>query len=311
MKSLAKLSDTNIPLKNGAEIPAIGFGTLIPNLDDTVHATKAALEIGFRQFDCAERYRNEEAVGEAFQEVLQKGGVKREEIFVGTKLWNNNHRPERVKPAFKASLKALRLDHVDLYLIHTPFAFQPGAEQDPRDERGKVIYDHGVTLMDTWGALERLVEEGKCRAIGLADVNLERLQEVDRSARIRPAAVQVESHPYNPQWELLEYCKQSGIVFFAFAPLGHSFEPRLLDNPVIKNVASQAGMSPAQACIAWGVQRGTAILTTSTKVNHLKESFAAAFLPESAVKEISAIQTRYRFNTVVETGVPGFIPRKA
>ncbi|HSL03959.1 MAG TPA: aldo/keto reductase [Nitrospiraceae bacterium] len=309
MKNLAKLSDTNIPMKNGAEIPALGFGTLIPNIDDTVRATKAALEIGFRQFDCAERYRNEEAVGEAFQEVLGKGGVKREEIFVGTKLWNNNHRPERVKPAFGASLRALRVDYVDLYLIHTPFAFQPGAEQDPRDERGEVIYDHGVTLLDTWGALEQLVEEGKCGAIGLADVNLEQLREVDGSARIRPAVVQVESHPYLPQWELLEFCKQSGIVFLAFAPLGHSFEPKLLDDPVIKNVASRAGMSPAQVCIAWGVQRGTAILTTSTKVNHLRESLEASFLSESAINEISAIQTRYRFNRVVETGVPGFIPR--
>src|SRR6516225_1312261 len=243
MESLTKLSDTKMPLRNGAEIPAIGFGTLIPNLDDTVRTTKAALEIGYRQFDCAERYRNEEAVGEAFHEVLWNGGVKREEIFIGTKLWNNNHRPERVKPAFEASLKALRIDYVDLYLIHTPFAFQPGTEQDPRDERGEVIYDHGVTLLDTWGALERLVEEGKCGTIGLADVNVERLQEVDRSARIRPAVVQVESHPYHPQWELLEYCKQSGTVFLAFAPLGHSFEPRLLDDPVIRNVASQAGVS--------------------------------------------------------------------
>ena len=309
MKSLAKLSDTNMRMNNGAEIPALGFGTLIANLDDTVRATKAALEMGFRQFDCAERYRNEEAVGEAFQEVLQKGGVKRKEIFIGTKLWNNNHRPERVKPAFEASLRALRIDYLDLFLIHTPFAFQPGAEQDPRDEGGEVIYDHGVTLLDTWGALERLVDEGKCGAIGLADVNLERLQEVARSARIRPAVVQVESHPYHPQWELLEYCKQSGIVFLAFAPLGHSFEPRLIDDPIIKNVASQAGVSTAQVCIAWAVQRGTAVLTTSTKVNHLQESFEASFLAENAIHEINAIQTRYRFNQVVDTGVPGFIPR--
>jgi len=309
MKSLAKLSDTNMPLNNGAEIPALGFGTLIPKLDDTVRATKAALEIGFRQFDCAERYRNEEAVGEAFYEVLQKGGVKRDEIFIGTKLWNNNHRPERVKPAFEASLKALRVDYVELYLIHTPFAFQPGAEQDPRNEKGEVIYDHGVSLLDTWGALEQLVDEGKCRAIGLADVTLEKLQEVARSARIRPAVVQVESHPYHPQWEMLDYCKQSGVVFQAFAPLGHSSEPKLLDDPVIKKVASQAGRSAGQVCIAWAVQCGTSVLTTSTKENHLNESFEAAFLPESAIKEISAIPTRYQFNKVVETGVPGFIPR--
>jgi alcohol dehydrogenase (NADP+) len=109
---------------------------------------------------------------------------------------NNHHRPERVKPAFEASLKRLQLDYVDLYLIHTPFAFQPGDEQDPRDESGKVIYDDGVTLLDTWGALESLVDEGRCKAIGLSDVNVEKAKEIFESARIKPAVVHVESHPY-------------------------------------------------------------------------------------------------------------------
>src|SRR6202795_1878986 len=130
-----------IPLNNGTgAIPALGFGTLIPDPVATRTATKAALETGFRAFDAAERYRNEKEVGEALQEVFKAGKIKREEVFVATKLWNNNHRPERVKPAFEASLKRLQLDYVDLYLVHTPFAFQPGDEQDPRDANGNVIY---------------------------------------------------------------------------------------------------------------------------------------------------------------------------
>src|SRR5947209_19229306 len=170
---------TKIPLNNGSgAIPALGFGTLIPDPVATKTATKVALEAGFRQLDASERYRNEKEVGEAMQEVFRAGKIKREEVFVGTKLWNNNHRPERVKPAFEASLKKLQLDHVDLYLIHTPFAFRPGDEQDPRDANGNVIYDKGVTLLDTWGALERLVNEGKCRAIGLSDVSLEQVKEI-------------------------------------------------------------------------------------------------------------------------------------
>jgi hypothetical protein len=112
-------------------------------------ATKAALEAGFRQLDAAERYRNEKEVGEAMQEVFEAGKIKREDVFIATKLWNNNHRPERAKTAFEASLKKLQLDYVDLYLIHTPFAFQPGDEQDPRDANGNVIYDKGITLQDT------------------------------------------------------------------------------------------------------------------------------------------------------------------
>ncbi len=296
-------------MSSGAEIPALGFGTLIPDLGDTVRATKAALETGFRHLDCVERYRNEKAVGEALQSVLQGATVKRDDVFIGTKLWNNHHRPERVKPAFEASLKSLRLDHVDIYMIHTPFAFLPSDEQDPRDEKGQVIYDQGVTLNETWGAMEMLVDEGKVMSIGLSDCSLEHVQGIVNSARIRPVVVQVESHPYLPQSELLQYCKGANIVLLAFAALGHSSTPRLLDDPVITKVAAETGMTPAQACIAWGVQRGTAILTTSKNPEHIRESFDISALPESAMTDINGITTRYRFNPVVHTGIPGFIPR--
>src|SRR6202453_905127 len=165
---------TKLALSNNAgAIPALGFGTLIPDPIATQNATKAALETGFRSLDTAERYRTEKEVGEAMQEVFKAGEIKREDVFVSTKLWNTNHRPERVKPAFEASLRKLQLDYVDLYLIHTPFAFQPGDNQDPRDANGNVIYDSEVTLLDTWGALEELVREGKCKAIGLSDIGVE------------------------------------------------------------------------------------------------------------------------------------------
>ena len=300
-----------IPLINGSGvIPALGFGTLIPDPVDTIKATIAALEAGFRQLDSAERYRNEKEVGEAIQKVFKEGKIKREEVFIATKLWNNNHRPERVKPAFEASLKRLQLDYVDLYLIHTPFAFQPGDEQDPRDENGKVIYDDGVALLDTWGALESLVDEGRCKAIGLSDVNLDKVKEIFDSARIKPAVVHVESHPYLPEWELVEFCHKNGIVFQAFAALGHSSEPKLLDDPVITSIAKRVNKTPAQVLLAWAVQRGTALLTTSKTPSRIKENFNISTLPEDAMKEISeGIQTRQRFNSVVETGVPGFIPR--
>src|ERR1051325_7739879 len=220
--------------KSGA-IPALGFGTLIPDPVATRIATRAALEAGFRQLDASERYRNEKEVGEAMQEGFKARKIKREEVFVATKLWNNNHRPERVKPAFEASLRRLQLDYVDLYLIHTPFAFQPGDEQDPRDTNGDVIYDTGVTLLDTWRALENLVDERRCKAIGLSDVSLDRTKEIFEAARIKPAVVHVESHPYLPQWELLDYCRANGIVLQAFAALGHRASPscwKILSSPV-------------------------------------------------------------------------------
>src|SRR5881398_2375980 len=157
MRANEDLRYTKLPLNNGrGAIPALGFGTLIPDLVATRVATKAALEAGFRVLDAAERYRNEKQVGEAMQEVFKEGKIKREDVFVITKLWNTNHRPERVKPAFEGSLKRLQLDYLDLYLIHTPFAFQPGDVQDPRDANGNVIYDRGVNLLETWAALEVL-----------------------------------------------------------------------------------------------------------------------------------------------------------
>ena len=166
---------TRIPLNHGAgHMPALGFGTLIPDPAVTITATRDALEAGFRHFDCAERYGNEREVGKALEAGLAAGGIAREDIFVTTKLWNSNHRPERVEPAFEASLDRLGLKYLDLYLIHTPFAFQPGDEQDPRDQNGNVLYDHGVTLLDTWRAMESLVDHGKCRAIGLSDISFER-----------------------------------------------------------------------------------------------------------------------------------------
>jgi len=303
---------TKMALNNGSgAIPALGFGTLIPDPVATRTATKAALETGFRQLDASERYRNEKEVGEAMQEVFNAGKIKREEVFIATKVWNNNHRPERVKPAFEASLKRLQLDYVDLYLIHTPFAFRPGDDQDPRDANGNVIYDKGVTLLDTWRAIEGLVDEGKCKAIGLSDVGLSQTQEIFAAARIKPAIVHVESHPYLPQWELLDYCRKNGIVLQAFAALGHSSEPNVLQDPVITAIAKRVNKTPAQVRLAWAIQRGTALLTTSKTPSRIKENFEVSTLPEAAVREISeGITLRVRFNPVVETGVPGFIPRK-
>jgi diketogulonate reductase-like aldo/keto reductase len=310
METSDNLRFTKLLLNNGLAFPALGFGTLIPDPTDTKNAVIAALEVGFRQFDCAERYRNETAVGEAFQQMFQSGKVRREEVFIGTKLWNNNHRPERVRPAFEASLRRLQLEYADLYAVHTPFAFKPGDEQDPRDESGKVIYDESITLLDTWKAMESLVETGRCKAIGLSDVSLGQLKEIFAAARVKPAVVQVESHPYLPQWDMLDFCKRHGIVMQAFAPLGHAIEPKLLEDPEIINIAKRVNQTPAQVLLAWALQRGTALLTTSKAPSHIRENFEVATLPETAMKEISeGIQTEYRFNPVTQTGIPGFIPR--
>src|SRR5690242_3338530 len=196
MKQSDRIAHCKLPLREGAgTMPALGFGTLIPDAAETRNATRTALQTGFRHLDCSERYRNEEQVGQEIQEATEAGWLNRSDLFVTTKLWNNNHRPERVQPAIESSRERLRLDCIDLYLMHTPYAFLPGDEQDPRDENDNVIYDRETTLMDTWRAMERVVDRGLCKAIGLSDVSLAHVREIFDQARIKPAVVQIESHP--------------------------------------------------------------------------------------------------------------------
>src|SRR5215469_5314406 len=310
MKQSNSLRDRKLPLRGGTgTMPVLGFGTLIPDAAETRQATRTALDVGFRHIDCAERYGNEEHVGAAVREALQSGSTTRGDLFITTKLWNNNHRPERVQPALEASLARLQVDYVDLYLMHTPFAFRPGDIQDPRDPDGNVIYDEGVSLMDTWKAMENLVDRGKCKAIGLSDVLLDHLQEVFPSARIKPAMVQVESHPYLPQTDILEFCNNNGLVMEAFAPLGHGIKPGVLENPTIIGVAKRVNKTPAQVLLAWALQRGTAVLTTPKTSSRAKENFDISDLPADAMQEINAIQTRQRLSPVTSTGVGGFVAK--
>jgi alcohol dehydrogenase (NADP+) len=230
------------PLRDGAgQIPVLGFGTLIADPIETRNATAEALEAGFRQLDCAERYRNEREVGEALTAALTGDQISRQDLFATTKLWNTHHRPERVEPAFSASLERLALTYLDLYLIHTPYAFQPGDEQDPRGTDGQVLYDPGVTLLDTWRAMEQLVDRGQCRAIGVSDIGL-------------------------------------------------------------------AALASLRGREAWAAQRGTALLTTPMTPARARENFDIRALADDAFEEINGIQIRQRFNDVVRTGSPGFIP---
>ena len=304
------LQHAKIPLNHGnGQIPALGCGTLIPDRNETRSAARDAVEAGFRHFDCAERYQNEREVGEGLRAGMAVNELSRADLFITTKLWNSNHRPERVQTACEASMERLGIDYLDLYLIHTPFAFKPGDDQDPRDENGNVIYDKGVTLLETWEAMELLVDRGKCRAIGLSDCGMEDLLSVFESARIKPSVLQVESHPYLPQDELLEVCNDKGIVLLAFAPLGHGIRPGLLQEPVILEIARRVNQTPAQVLLAWAIQRGTAVITTPKTPVRAHENFNISALPKDALEGINHIETRQRLNTVDATGVPGFIPR--
>jgi diketogulonate reductase-like aldo/keto reductase len=155
--------------------------------------------------------------------------------------------------------------------------------------------------------MEALVDEGLSQAIGLSDIDAGRTREIIDTARIKPAVVEVESHPYHPQWELHELCKAHGIILLAFASLGHALEPRLLDDRLIVSIAQRVEKTPAQVLLAWGIQRGTAVLTGSVTPSRISENFDVTALPDDAVREISErLETRIRFNSVVDGGEPGF-----
>jgi diketogulonate reductase-like aldo/keto reductase len=304
-----ELPDTRFALNNGSgKLPAVGFGTLFDEPEATTATVTQALESGFRSFDCAERFGNEEQVGIALQAFLETGKAQREDLFITSKLWNNNHHPQRVLPAFEASRQRLGLEYLDCYLIHTPFAFKAGDDLHPRDAFAHILYDSGVTLVDTWRAMERLVDKGLCKSIGLSNVNLQALQEVVAVARIKPAVVHVESHPYLPEWELLEFCQQHGIVFQAYAPLGHGLEPSIQKDPVLTQMARRLQKTSAQVVLAWAIQRGTAFVTQSTNLSHIQQNIDIATLPHRAMHEIRQdITDRVRFNSVNETGVHLFM----
>lgn len=178
-----------------------------------------------------------------------------------------------------------------------------------RDQNGKVIYDEGITLMDTWRAMENLVERGMCKAIGLSDVSLDQVRQVFEQARIKPSVVQVESHPYLPQTEILGFCNTHGLVLLAFAPLGHGIKPGVLEDPAIGAIAQRVNKTPAQVLLAWAIQRGAAVLTTPKTADRARENFDISVLPADAMEQITAIQTRQRFNLVTGTGIPGFIAK--
>jgi aldehyde reductase len=170
-----------------------------------------------------------------------------------------------------------------------------------------VIYDDGVTLEQTWAAMEALVDAGLARAIGVSDIDVANTRRIVDVARIKPAVVEVESHPYHPQWDLHEFCRAEGMILLAFAPLGHALEPRLLDDPLIVSIARRFERTPAQVLLAWGIQRGTAVLTSTVTPARIDENISVAALPDSAVDDISRhLKTRHRFNSVVDRGEPGF-----
>ncbi|MCY2688219.1 aldo/keto reductase [Salinimicrobium sp. TH3] len=293
-----------LKFKNGDKMPAIGLGTWKSDKGKVGQAVKIALNNGYRHVDCAATYGNEAEIGNAFNEIFKEGKIKREDVWVTSKLWNDSHRKEHVIPALKQTLKDLQLDYLDLYLMHWPVAFKHGVSFPSKDEDYLSLEE--VPLIETWNAMIEAKKQGLVKHIGVSNFSSKKLDDLMSKTNEIPEMNQVELHPFLPQPELLQFCKENNIHCTAYSPLGSGDrseqmkakdEPSLLKEPAILEVAKKHDVSPAQVLIKWGVDRGTAVIPKSTSKDHIISNLESINLEldEEDHKKIAGIKRNFRY----------------
>lgn len=291
-------------LNTGAKIPAVGFGTWQAAPKEVETAVETALRAGYRHIDCAAIYRNENEVGAG----IKKSGVPREEIFVTSKLWNTKQETFRdAEAALDKTLKDLGLRYVDLYLIHWPVRFASGDRWFPLDDKG-VFKAYDTDIAKTWSIMEKLLETGKTKAIGVSNFNIRRLKELLATANVKPATNQIEVHPYLQQPELHKFCRDNGILIEAYSPLGNNQtgEPKTVEDKEVHAIARSLGIDPGQVLVSWGVQKGWVVLPKSVTQKRIVGNFQDSLLPEDAIKRLDALTRHKRFNFPARWGVDIF-----
>ena len=302
-------------LSSGNQMPLIGLGLWKLDSSSVADTVVAAIRAGYRHLDSACDYGNERAVGEGIRRAIDEGLCTREELFVTSKLWNTYHRGEHAEMAIEKTLDDLGLDYVDLYLIHFPIAlkfvpfekrYPPEWFYDP-DAESPVMESDAVPLAETWHAMERIADGGLSRDIGVCNYGVSLLRDLLSYARRPPAVLQIESHPYLTQEKIMRFCREEDIAVTAFSPLGASSYLELgmasehesvLDTAVVQDIATRVMRTPAQVVLRWGIQRGTAIIPKTSRVERLSEN-AALFdfeLDDADMKAITALNRNQRFN---------------